>query len=340
MSASPAGEMSHPATAPIAIAPEKNDPTGVVRRLFPISPQQREAAAQWMSIPDRTPRATRRASSVVLVKDSRVGVQTWLGYRGPDSPLGQVAFPGGSFEANDDAAYVWHGPSVGEWAKKMSIDDHRLAKMWVVCAIRELFEETGVLLAGPDSLSTAEIRGGELRETRQAVATQDLSFSEVLARRGWGLRTDLLRPLSRWISPDFMHRRFDTRFFVAVVPPGQSPSLLEGKSQWGEWVVAKDIIEQRATSSLGDHVAEAISVLGGSSSTQAETVGRPLSHLTTPAVEAILEKISSTRGCVAYLSCTRNLKTYTPELVKVGGEYLLDIATANAPEGGAIARGR
>lgn len=339
MGAEPEGTNPHPLTAPIAIAPANHAQTGVVRRLFPISPRQREAAAQWLAIPDRTPRATRRASSVVLVRDSREGVQTWLGYRGKDSPLGQVAFPGGSFEEYDDAAFVWHGPSVAQWAKKLEIEDHRLAKMWVVCAIRELFEETGVLLAGADSLSTAEIRGGELMEARQAVASQDLTFSELLDRRGWGLRTDLLRALSRWITPDFMHRRFDTRFFAAVVPPGQAPSLLEGKGLWGEWVTAKDALAQRATSAMGDHVADALDAVTGARADDMDTRGQPLSHITTPAVEAILEKIAATKGSVAYLSCTRALKTYAPDLVEVGGEYLLDISTANAPEGGAITRG-
>lgn len=338
MSVTPGEDVSHPVTAPIAIAPANNTKTGVVRRLFPISPTQREAAAQWLSIPDRTPRAARRASSVVLVKDSREGVQTWLGYRGPESPLGHVAFPGGSVEENDDAAYVWHGPSVAQWAKKLGVDDHRLAKMWVTCAIRELFEETGVLLAGPDSLSTAEIRRGELMDARQAVATQDASFAEILARRGWGLRTDLLRPLSRWVTPGFMHRRFDTWFFAAVVPAGQSPSLLEGKGVWGNWVVAKDLIAQRATSTLGDQVADAIDFGVGNASGETDTRGLPLSQITTPAVEAILEKIAATKGSVAYLSCARALKEYAPELVNIGGEYLLDISTANAPEGGAITR--
>ena len=51
-----------------------------------------------------------------------------------------------------------------------------------------------------------------------AVAEQEKTFTEVLAKRGLSLRTDLLKPLVNWLSPDFAHRRFNTRYFAATVP--------------------------------------------------------------------------------------------------------------------------
>ncbi len=303
--------------------------TGLLRRLFPLPPTQYDAAENWVSYGSRTPRATRRASSVVLIRDSPNGVETYLGYRPGGSPLGSVAFPGGSLEASDEEEIPWYGPSLSEWSKRLGILDQRLVRAHIVCAIRELFEETGVLLAGTDELSVVENCVSEdWMQIREAVAGQDKSFVSVLTKRGLGLRTDLLRPLSHWISPNFALRRFDTRYFAAALPVRQEPSLLQGKGGWAAWMVASDVLASRNSSSLGDTAGAP------------DTVGLPLSMITTPAVEVILEKIASTRGTVAYLSVRRELKSYHPDLVQVGDDFFLDVTTTTAAEGGGGGRGR
>ncbi|WP_417219956.1 NUDIX hydrolase [Arthrobacter sp.] len=301
----------------------------MLRRLFPLPPSQSGAAESWTTYGTRTPRAARKASSVVLLRDSPRGVQTYLGYRPGVSPLGTVAFPGGSFEAEDDDLTGWFGPSVGWWAERLGILDHRLARSHIVCAVRELFEETGILLAGADELSIVEnCTTEEWMQVREDVAGQDVAFTAMLAKRGLGLRTDLLRPLSHWISPDFAHRRFDTRYFAAALPPQQEATLLRGKGIWAAWKSAVDVLGERNTTALGDEVD------------QEDTRGLELSRITTPAVEFILEKISTTRGCVAYLSHRRPVKSYHPKLVTVDGNYYLDVSISTASEGGAAARGR
>ena len=303
--------------------------TGLLRRLFPLPPTQYDAAENWVSYGSRTPRATRRASSVVLIRDSPNGVETYLGYRPGGSPLGSVAFPGGSLEASDEEEIPWYGPSLSEWSKRLGILDQRLVRAHIVCAIRELFEETGVLLAGTDELSVVENCVSEdWMQIREAVAGQDKSFVSVLTKRGLGLRTDLLRPLSHWISPNFALRRFDTRYFAAALPVRQEPSLLQGKGGWAAWMVASDVLAFRNSSNLGDTAGAP------------DTVGLPLSMITTPAVEVILEKIASTRGTVAYLSVRRELKSYHPDLVQVGDDFFLDVTTTTAAEGGGGGRGR
>ena len=198
------------------------------RRLFAL-PQDLEGAAQsWLEHGERTPRAARLASSVVLLRDSPDGLETWLGYRPGSSPLGVLAFPGGSVDAADDAPIGWLGPSPQHWAEQMGTDDVGLARRHVVGAIRELFEETGVLLAGPDMAGTVEATATpEWMRARVAVAEQEVTFAEVLQKRGLALRTDLLKSLVNWRSPDFAHHRFDTRYFAATVPLNQQPTLLE-----------------------------------------------------------------------------------------------------------------
>ena len=292
------------------------------RRLFAL-PQDLEGAAQsWLEHGERTPRAARLASSVVLLRDSPDGLETWLGYRPGSSPLGVLAFPGGSVDAADDAPIGWLGPSAQHWAEQMGTDDVGLARRHVVGAIRELFEETGVLLAGPDMAGTVEATATpEWMRARVAVAEQEVTFAEVLQKRGLALRTDLLKSLVNWRSPDFAHHRFDTRYFAATVPLNQQPTLLENKGVWGAWVNASRVIAERETTALGDEVG------------QENTVGRTLGGLLVPGSEIMLEKMASANGCIAYLSYKRKAHVYQPVLVEEDGKLMLEVEAAKTTPG-------
>ena len=297
-------------------------------RLFPVPPHLQGAAESWFEHGDRTPRKPRLASSVVLVRDAPRGTEAFLTYRRGESPLGKVAFPGGSIEEGDDDAVTWFGPAPAVWAKSMGIDDPRLARRHVVAAIRELFEETGILLAGPDESTLLEAtRGPEWMAARVAIAARDASFLELLARRGLGLRTDLLRPLSNWQTADFALRRFDTRYFAAVQPVGQEASLLDGKGSWGQWRSAVAETAARDTTALGEEIG------------LPDTVGLTLGELTVPPVELILEKLASARGCIAYLASRRPAAVFQPELVQYEDGYRLAVQLSGTAEGSAQ-RGR
>ncbi|MDJ0355182.1 NUDIX hydrolase [Paenarthrobacter sp. PH39-S1] len=281
-----------------------------------------------MEFGERTPSKPRSASSVVLLKDGPEGLQTYLGYRKGVSPLGRVSFPGGSIEAHDDDAMDWVGPSPATWARSMGMADESLARRHVVAAIRETFEETGILLAGRDASSLVEgTQGAEWMAAREAIADQDKTFPEILAKRGLGLRTDLLKPLVNWLSPDFAHRRFDTRYFAAAAPVNQTPSLLSSRGVWARWASAAKLVSGREGVSLGDEIG------------QPDTVGLTLSELTVPGCEIILEKIASARGCIAYLNHKRSAVAYQPRLVEKDGEFWLEVASAPVSEG-AVSRER
>lgn len=293
-------------------------------RCFPLNDDQREAAQAWVEFGARTPSKPRQASSVVLLKDSPSGLQTFLTYRPGGSPLGTVAFPGGTIEPADDDVTDWVGPSPVAWAKALGTDDSSLAKRHVVAAIRELFEETGVLLAGPDASSLVEnISGTEWMQARESIATQDSTFAALLDRYGLALRTDLLKPLSHWTSPDFAHRRFDTRYFAAARPINQEPARLTSKGVWGRWASAADLLAERTSSALGDEIG------------LPATIGLTLGELVVPGVEIILEKIAAARGCIAYLNHKRSINEYRPKLVADAQEHLsLEVPTAPMAEGG------
>jgi 8-oxo-dGTP pyrophosphatase MutT (NUDIX family) len=303
--------------------------SSLTRRLFPLSADQSGAAESWIEHGERTPLKARPAASVVLLRDAPAGVETYLGYRTGRSPLGTVAFPGGSLEESDDDDVPWFGPPPAVWARSLGIEDHLEARRYVLAAIRELFEETGILLAGPDSSTMIEDRHrDEWMPVREAIAVQESTFAAMLKRRGLGVRTDLLKPLSHWITPDFAHRRFNTRYFAAVQPVNQQTSLLAGKGVWAQWCCAAQVIADRSTTALGDLIG------------QPDTVGRTLSELTVPAVEIMLEKIGSARGCIAYLSHKRPIRTFQPDLVVRDGKYYLEVEASTLTEGGSVQRGR
>lgn len=259
---------------------------------------------------------------MVLLRDSPTGLETWLGYRPGSSPLGVLAFPGGSLEASDDDAVGWLGPPPQFWAEKMGTPDVGLARRHVVGAIRELFEETGILLAGPDLSTTVEgTSSAEWMRAREAVAEQEKSFTDVLAKRGLSVRTDLLKPLVNWLSPDFSHRRFNTRYFAATVPMNQQPSLLASKGVWGRWVCVRKVIAERDSTALGDEVG------------QPNTVGLKLGQLLVPGSEIMLEKMAAANGCIAYLSYKRTAHAYQPTLVEEDGQLMLEVEAAKTVAG-------
>ena len=238
-----------------------------------------------------------------------------------------LAFPGGSLEASDDDAVGWLGPSPQHWAEQMGTSDVGLARRHVVGAVRELFEETGILLAGPDLSTTVEgTSTPEWMRAREAVANQEKSFTEVLAKRGLSVRTDLLKPLVNWLSPDFAHRRFNTRYFAATLPVNQQPSLLASKGIWGRWVCVRKVIAGRDTPALGDEVG------------QANTVGLALGELLVPGSEIMLEKMAAANGCIAYLSYKRKAHVYQPRLVEEDGRLMLEVEAAKTVAGRAPAR--
>ncbi|WP_314178148.1 NUDIX hydrolase [Streptomyces winkii] len=115
----------------------------------------------------------------------------------------------------------WAGPSRREWAERFGTDE-ATAQAIVCAAVRETFEEAGVLLAGPDAASVVDdTTGDDWERDRAALAAHELSFADFLTRRGLVLRSDLLGCWAHWITPEFEKRRYDTWFFVAALPEGQ-----------------------------------------------------------------------------------------------------------------------
>lgn len=172
------------------------------------------------------PVTPRRAATVMLLRDAADGPAVHMLRRRTSMAFagGAYAYPGGSVDSRDERAgeaIGWAGPSRAEWAARLGTDE-ATAQGIVCAAVRETFEEAGVLLAGPGPEAVVADTTGEDWETdRAALVARELSFADFLARRGLLLRSDLLGAWARWITPEFEARRYDTYFFVAVLPEGQ-----------------------------------------------------------------------------------------------------------------------
>lgn len=164
------------------------------------------------------PAVPRPAATVLLVRDAP-GLQVFLQRRvaGMAFAGGMTVFPGGGVDPHDvvDAA-LWSGPGPEWWGERFSADPVAAGRL-VLAAVRETYEECGVLLAaGPGGTAPAVPEGA-----RAELVARRRTLSEVLAAAGLVLRADLLAPWARWITPEESPRRYDTAFFVAAVPPGQ-----------------------------------------------------------------------------------------------------------------------
>ncbi|MEV6480933.1 NUDIX hydrolase [Streptomyces sp. NPDC051576] len=186
-----------------------------------------------------TPVAPRRAATVMLLRDTDTGPAVHMLRRRASMAFagGAYAYPGGGVDPRDDDHQVrWAGPTRAWWANRLGVDE--TAAQAIVCAaVRETYEEAGVLLAGPTPDSVVgDTTGADWETDRAALVARDLSFAEFLDRRGLVLRSDLLGAWARWITPEFETRRYDTWFFVAVLPEGQRTRNASTEADRTVWI--------------------------------------------------------------------------------------------------------
>jgi 8-oxo-dGTP pyrophosphatase MutT (NUDIX family) len=197
----------------------------------------------------------RHASTVVLLRDGADGIEAYLLRRQKTMAFaaGMYVFPGGSVDPRDESLTdaAWVGPQPAEWASILTADD-ALAKALVCAAVRETFEESGVLLAGADADTVvADTTGDDWESDRLALLDRSLSLAALLDRRGLVLRADLLRPWAHWITPEVEPRRFDTRFFVAALPTGQRTRDVGGEADRVAWARPADALGAFERGELG-----------------------------------------------------------------------------------------
>ncbi|GAA3778324.1 NUDIX domain-containing protein [Streptomyces phyllanthi] len=193
-----------------------------------------------------TPVVPKRAATVILVRDTDGTPAVHMLRRRASMAFagGAYAYPGGGVDPRDDERQIrWAGPTRAWWADRLGVDETG-AQAIVCAAVRETYEEAGVLLAGPTADSVVgDTTGEDWEADRAAVAARDLSFAEFLERRGLVLRSDLLGVWTRWITPEFEPRRYDTWFFVAALPEGQRTRNASTEADRTVWIRPRDAAE-------------------------------------------------------------------------------------------------
>ena len=189
----------------------------------------------------------RNAATVVLLRPSDEGPEVYLMRRQVSMEFagGMCVFPGGGVDPRDfDTTVAWAGPSAAEWAQRLGTDEET-ARALVCAAVRETFEESGVLLAGTSETNVvADTTGDDWEADRHALESRDVAMTEFLNRRGLVLRTDLLGTWDGWLTPAFEPKRYRTWFFVALLPEGQLTRDVSTESSSVHWVPARVAADQ------------------------------------------------------------------------------------------------
>jgi 8-oxo-dGTP pyrophosphatase MutT (NUDIX family) len=207
----------------------------------------RVPAPRWLADDARrfaksgTPAAVPRlAATVILARPSENGYEVYAQRRASTMAFApnMYVFPGGTVDPRDsEAAVSWTGPSPDRWGAVMGLSAAD-ARAVICAAVREVFEECGVLLAGPaqDSTVVGDVSGEDWEAARVALIARELALVDLLAARGLALRTELLAPWARWLTPDFEPRRYDTYFFLARLPVDQRTRDVGGEADHALWL--------------------------------------------------------------------------------------------------------
>ena len=204
------------------------------------------------------PIAVRDAATVMLVRDRDDGMQVFMLRRNLNSDFvgGAYVFPGGAVDEADrhaDLERICHGLSDDAASVQLDIESGGLA-FWVA-AVRECFEEAGVLLAVPDgsddviSFADDEINDRFIRH-RHAVDTGERRLLEICELEHLTLDVGRIHYFSHWITPEGPPRRYDTRFFVAAAPPEQVPLHDDRETIANLWVRPNEALAMHARGEL------------------------------------------------------------------------------------------
>ncbi|MCJ0949918.1 NUDIX hydrolase (plasmid) [Rhodococcus erythropolis] len=182
------------------------------------------------------------AASVILVRDGLNGIEVFLQHRvkGMAFAGGMTVFPGGRADSADSSPDIgWSGPSIEWWGEQWRTDP-ATSRMLVLAAVRETFEECGVLFAGLSA--DAAVNTPSHTASRELLERHELSFSDYLRRDNLIVLSGLLKPWSNWITPSVEPRRYNTRFFVAALPDGQIADDATSEADAAEWMSPSDAI--------------------------------------------------------------------------------------------------
>jgi 8-oxo-dGTP pyrophosphatase MutT (NUDIX family) len=195
----------------------------------------------------------REAATLMLV-DDRPDLHVFMLRRNPRSVFGPGAFvfPGGAIDPADRGDDITN--------RVIGLDDRRASArlgvpsgglgVWIG-ALREAFEEAGILLAAPEpGAADGDLAGGLLDHSRTRLNAGTAHFAELLAHHRLVLDLGDVHLFSHWLTPEGAPRRYDTWFFVAPAPQGQEGSHDDAELVHSEWVRPGDALARYAAGDL------------------------------------------------------------------------------------------
>lgn len=160
---------------------------------------------------------------------------------------GAHVFPGGRVDDGDRAPQLTGlADGIDDASARMSDVPREDAVAYSIAAVRELFEEAGVLLArdqGGEMLAVSATDADRFLTYRQRLAAHTLTLVEIASHENVRLALDALVYFAHWVTPPAEPRRYDTRFFAAVAPAGQQASHDQGETTHGVWLDPAEAIE-------------------------------------------------------------------------------------------------
>jgi len=192
--------------------------------------------------------AIRAAATLILLRDADGGPQVFMQRRALGATFlgGAYVFPGGALEAGDaDPRVLERIAGLDDAEANTALALSSGARAYWVAAVRECFEEAGILVAtDADGAPLAPERVTALEADRALLNRGGLGFGALLAREELRLPAPELVYFDHWITPPIRPRRFDTRFFVARAPLGQEGSHDNGEAVHSVWLRPAEALER------------------------------------------------------------------------------------------------
>ena len=194
--------------------------------------------------PNREPAAARDAATVIVIRDGEAGVEAFCVLRHPRSSFlgGAVVFPGGKVDAAD-AEEAWLGLTGEPDARSLTFASPTAsARALGIAACRETLEEAGIVPVDGTVVDIDALRAELAAHPDHGGGPGALAAA--LARRGLRLDLGALVPFARWVTPAAEQRRFDARFYLLVLPPGQVGKHDDHETTMSFWGRPIDVLDR------------------------------------------------------------------------------------------------
>lgn len=211
-----------------------------------------ERFAEAVSHPPEVPVTPRPAATVVLLRDAGDGMEVLLMRRNRSAGFvpGAYVFPGGRVDGTDatpDAVARLDGLTAESAADRLGLHDAvPPALAYYLAALREAFEETGILVGTrhDGSAPPTATQDPAVDALRDALMQDEISFAEALARMDCRIAGDAVEYIAHWITPTPEPRRYDTRFFAARVPAETTPMVDPREMSAAMWLGPADALRR------------------------------------------------------------------------------------------------